>query len=1527
MIVQVFFRDILKEFYFQNILDGRHVLNIYSHETDLKDDIEIIIDVNNGIRHINEKNITIVDNGDGEEDIAIIKNDRLLLAKIKNINENIGILLFESNKGVTDFNKYIVDSNYIDIGKNGKIEYNIKNNIKRFFALSYEDSKVYVIPYINRIYHSGKLLREKSRIRFGDTISYNKLKLVYLGNVIALNNPDGYVVCSLDTYKYEETGYVKSSVLDNATEGDKKLFTRSPRITHKPIDEARDIDPPTAKKEPKEKPLIYTIGSSLTMSLAMIVNVVYMIRASSSGRSPIPSALMAFSMLMGATLWPILTRRYNKSQAEKEEAKRIEKYKAYIDSVDKELEENANYNRQIYEELYPSLESLVRCALKKDRALWNHTPSEEGFLDVRIGRGARKFAVDINIQKERFSLEDDPLKKYASVIQQKYKYLHNVPVSVDLNDTDILGIIGERSRQLDLIKLIITRLSVTHCYDEVKFAVIFNRKEYDLWEFTKWLPHCWSDNKSIRYIADNRDGAYYVMSHLREIYNDRLETIGDKNVNYLPHYVVFITDYSLVSGDTNIQSFIENSDGLGFTFVLGYDTLGRLPNNCQNIIQLSSEECTIYNKADNSGKMLSFVPDISEGTDVRKIAEALASVKISKISEETQVPERLSFFGLYKAKNIEDLVIERRWKESQSYKSLEAPIGMGSNDEVFALNIHEKYHGPHGLIAGTTGSGKSEFIQSLILSMAINYHPYDVSFVLIDYKGGGMANAFTKLPHVSGTITNLEGNQIKRSLISLKSELKRRQAIFKEYHVNHIDSYQIKYKRGLASEPLPHLVIVSDEFAELKSQEPEFMNELISTARIGRSLGVHLILATQKPSGVVNDQIWSNTRFRICLKVADRTDSKEMLKRDEAATITLPGRCYVQVGNDEIFKLIQSGYSGEKYVRNGSNIADSSNLSITCIDLQGSELYKSNQKANDIDTEETQLSAIVDYIDKYSTRQGIVPLKLWLPPLPKELYLENLDKRVGGFNGNCWEPGMDWIDPIIGLYDEPENQKQNVLDVNFGQNGHFILYGAPGTGKTTFLQTLIYALAQRYSPELVNMYVLDFGSRSLSYCKFLPHVADVMFSDDEDKIKKLFSRINIELGLRKKALAEYGVGNLLSYMQASNNKLPAIILIIDNFAAFIELYQSYENELIKLSREGGNYGIYLVITSASVNAVKRRIAENIKMVYTLQLNDVYDYASIIGRTEGVYPENVKGRGLVRIGSVLEFHTALAVKEVNEAERVKLIKEKFNKMADCWNGPVPKPLPIMPEDMSIDSVVLRDEYVDAIENGKIPVGYEIENVELAVIDPCEIPVFNVYGEGASGKTNFLSCIIKANKYRDIWLIDNSEGSIKKICSENDIAAYSGSPDDLSEFIGAFVKELLNRHNEYKAYCDNGGDMPKNEFIKKYKELILIIDDFDSFFTNISDIDLAYFKRALQESGDLGVTVFVALNINLISKYKTQSRQIFDSKNGIVLGAIDKLSIYNISVSYGVKKNYTVEAGKGFLVNGNKYLIIKVPSVFS
>ena len=1529
MFVQIFINDIVKtNFFSDNIKDGRHKLQLYSSETGLDEDIEFYIDINNDIKRLTGKSIEVIKNeSDGSGDV--VEYNKKIVFKEKNAGIKMALLVYSSDPGTTEFKKYIAKDD-VKVGKNGDVEYNTDNGIERFFDLVYENGKAYVIPYINRIFLNEKNISKKTRIRFGGCVSYNKFKFIYFGHMIAVNDPEGQVSCSLEEFKYDElTAEVRTDAhVDYRVQ---EYFTRSPRIVHKLICEDIEIDPPTSMNKGKDKPLIYTVGPSLTMSLGMVLCIILMARANSSGRSMLPSAVMAGTMLAGAVLWPILSRKYTDKQRTEEEQIRNEKYRAYVDELDLRLNEKDEYNRNVYDELYPSIETLAKNTLQKNNMLWNHSSSEEGFLDVRIGKGTRESTINVMVQKERFTIEDDPLRKYASVIQQNHKYLADVPVSVNLNKMNVLGIVGSESMRVDMIKLILLRLSITHSYDEVKFAILHKEKERDIFEFAKWLPHCWSAGKKNRYLSDSRNSVNAVLSKIRDIYSERQEMEDEKKAKTIPHFVVFITSHELVRGNTFMLEFIENAKGCGVTFVLGYDNIGHLPGTCNNIIQLSGKTCTIYDKLDGTGKMLEFVPDISEGTDSVRVASILSSVKISEATEETSVPDRLSFMEMYRAKNIDDLIIERRWKESQPQKSLEAPIGVGANNEMFSLDIRS--HGPHGLIAGTTGSGKSEFIQSYILSMAINYHPYDVGFVLIDYKGGGMANCFADLPHVMATITNLDGVQIKRSILSIESELKRREALFNEAGVKKLGEYQAKYKKGLVSKPLPRLILISDEFAELKMQEPEFMEKIIQIAHIGRSLGVNLILATQKPSGVVNDQIWANTNFRVCLKVADRADSREMLKRDEAAYITNPGRCYVQVGNNEVFKLIQSGYSGAPYFEDGSG-DDSVSSEVEFIDLQGEEVYSlSNKKENDSREEEheTQLSAIVKRMKKLAESEGLERIRLWIDPLKNVIMLSPLEDRAGGFNGKEWVPCLDWLEPRIGMYDEPEKQRQDVLEANLGKYGHLLLYGAPGTGKTTFIQTLVYSMAKRYSPDCFHMYIMDFSSRSMGYFKLLPHVGDVVMHGDDEKIKQLFVLFKEELRRRKNRFSEYGVTNIISYMQASKEVLPACIMVIDGYAAFKEDYSDFEADIEYIAREGANSGIWLVITTTAIRDIRSKISESIELRFTLQLREVYDYISVLGkdkdRTNPV-PESVAGRGLCKRGVTLEFQTALACDESNDAERARKLREEFALMAECWKGKKVKPIPIIPDDMLLSSVSKLPEYAECIEKGLAPLGYDRDNVSVIGLDFERMPLFRIMGEQGTGRKNLAASILELCGNSEKWLVDDEFGTVKKRVSI-ELTKYS-SAEEADAFARDFINEIVRRNKAYLAYKENGGTDSEFVFAKReFKKIVMVIADFDKFFTDISNQTAVHMSEMYLAAGGRNVYIILVCDNISYSKFKTQryTKNAFDVMDGAYMGRLDNVSVVFPScvIPLDARRKDIYSRGTGCIVSGTEYRRIITPLV--
>ena len=702
-----------------------------------------------------------------------------------------------------------------------------------------------------------------------------------------------------------------------------------------------------------------------------------------------------------------------------------------------------------------------------------------------------------------------------------------------------------------------------------------------------------------------------------------------------------------------------------------------------------------------------------EDYDKERIARTLAPLNHLQ-NLKSSIPDTVTFMEMYGAETFSDLQVLQKWQQNAPYKSLAVPIGLRGKEDLVYLNLHEKAHGPHGLIAGTTGSGKSETIQSYILSLAVNFHPHDVAFLLIDYKGGGMANLFKNLPHLLGTITNLDGAQSMRALASINAEIHRRERLFREFEVNHINQYQKKFKNGEATEPLPHLFLISDEFAELKVNQPDFIKELVSIARVGRSLGVHLILATQKPSGVVDDQIWSNSRFKLALKVADRTDSMEMLKTPDAAEITQTGRAYLQVGNNEVYELFQSAWSGADYQPDKDEmgiedhtiylINDLGQYEVLNQDLSGLDL------AEDIKEVPTELEAIVSQIQLLTESQQIPPVpQPWLPPLKERMTLQELEPIQPQ---EAWEQKKP-VSVLLGMADIPQAQKQEPVSVNLSKDGHILLYGSPGTGKTTFLQSAAMDLARKFSPKDVTLYLMDFGTNGLAPLGQLPQVADTMLLDQTEKIAKFVRIMERELNRRKKLLSDYGVGTLELYRQASGQEEPAIVILLDSYESMKE--EAYEAELFKLlvriSREGLSIGVHLLVTAGRQSNLRAQFYANFKHQLSLPQNDVGEVRSIVGSTPlAATMEDIKGRALMKRDEVDVIQLALPVAGANDAQVLNNLRQEVASLQEAWTGQRPSAIPMVPEELTEADFYSRASVQAAYEQGLVPLGLDMETVE-------------------------------------------------------------------------------------------------------------------------------------------------------------------------------------------------------------------------
>lgn len=1292
----------------------------------------------------------------------------------------------------------------------------------------------------NGTYLNNSRIDKETKLIPGDVIYIMGLKIIIGNGFLAFNNPDNLVELAPGIFREFEREQMAHRDAEEYEDAEQEYFYRSPRFKRDVETKTFKIDPPPSDQSRDEIPLMMSIGPSMTMGLASLTTGLFAVNnAIQNGNvgSAVPSIVMSLSMLLGTVMWPILTKRYEKKKSIELESKRQFKYNRYLGEIAADVEKELAKQKEIIEENTLTISQCDKIICNVKRELWEREPGQNDFLKLRIGIGDIPADIKYTYQERKFVLEDDNLQNQMLEFCENPKKLEGAPLSVSFYENYFSGVVGNRMDTIAFAKGLLLQMLTYYSYDEFKIVLLIDSKELKEFETIRWIPHVWDDEKRVRLIATNQQELKDVSAYMEQVISQRAGLHDEERVLTLPYYMIFAFDRGLANKADMLKYLYRQRANMNISVITFCDAIKDLPKECTTVMELLGGSSRMFNKRDMTGERITFSPDIYVKNNMEQWNMQLANLQLDILATAYNLPKMMTFLEMYGVGKIEHLNALARWKENDPTVSLEVPIGVDTFGGLFMLDLHEKYHGPHGLVAGMTGSGKSEFIMTYILSLALNFHPNEVAFILIDYKGGGMAKAFENLPHTAGIITNLDGAAVNRSLVSIQSELKRRQAIFVEagnkVGESNVDiyKYQKLYRQKVVTEPLQHLFIISDEFAELKTQQPEFMEQLISAARIGRSLGVHLILATQKPAGVVDDQIWSNSKFKICLKVQDRADSMDMLKRPDAAELSDTGRFYLQVGYNELFELGQSAWAGAPYYPS-DQVQVEKDDTVEVFDNTGKVIKQIKPKKRSlIRNPQKQLDAITDYLRQTADTEGIIVRPLWLEPVPEYIYVDDLERKYN-ITEDAWT-----LNPVIGEYDDPARQRQSILRLPITDNGNAVVYGAAGLGKTTFLIVMMYSLMKHHSPDELNLYIMDFSSESLKVFEAAPHVGDVIVSGDDERITNLFKLLHNELQDRKQLFASYG-GDMRSYIRESGKAVANIVVAINGFASFMEQYDMHEEDIIFLTREGTKYGIYFVVAAVNTNDVRYKILQNFNQHFTLQLNDVTDYATVLGNVGGLYPGKYKGRGLFRNDEVYEFQTAY-ISEKGE-NVIGAIREFCKWLKDTYGEGNIKKIPVLPDKLDVSDLegLLTDR-------NRVPIGIGKDNLEYQYLDMASNTITLIMGLDMDEILPFAKGLVK--------LVGKLEDSRVVVLDPNrrlDVGSnVEYKTSNMEECIDELFELLLYRNNTYK---DNNGVLPDDVV---YDSVIYIMQNYNDIYDELSDENKEAL-RALLEKND------VAYNLHII-----------------------------------------------------------------
>jgi len=1306
-----------------------------------------------------------------------------------------------------------------------------------------------------------------------------------------------------DTDKLQGGGIADSTIHHAPASGVSPVrepFNRPPRIWTLPPQGTVVIPAPPIKAPLPEKPGM----TSILLPLVMI-SVLLGTNVALNPKNFMQQLTFLLPMALFTLMMPMMNlmeiHKKNKA-ARRKWPESDKKYRKVLTGLHTQLTQKKEEQQRIALLTDPDPSCLEERIRERSR-LWERRPEDPDFLSVRVGKGQRPFSATLQIPpldaNDSFLAEVEQFKEDFTSVQ-------DMPRSISLTKVKSLGITGRRQEVAALVRGLVCQIATHHAPSDVRIFCIYPISEKHDWEWMRDLPHTGRLRTATqeRLLAAGQDEAHQLLKNLLEELSQRVSKNAEKNEGEyrqpLPHLVVIIHDDVEVGRHPAITHALKLGERLGISMIYLVAEQQAIPSECQGVLRLSDKGHIIYAAVGFAGEQFKdVIADTVDLQTAHRLALALSPLQQVRDGEDqVNLPANVRLLDLLGLPYTDQLDVERWWGIGEAssdlsprFGHLRVPIGQGANGPIW-LDLTENAHGPHGIIAGTTGSGKSELLQSLIAGLAITHHPHVVNFVLVDFKGGAAFKAFEKIPHTVGMVTDLSGRLTERALVALKSELRRREHILGNANVKKIDEYQAMHAQGKnpeALEPLPHLLIVIDEFAELAKEHPTFMNGLVSVVQKGRSLGVHLILATQKPTGVVNANIWSNLKFRICLRVASVQDSRDMLASAEAALLpsTLPGRAYFQIGS-EIFELFQSART-----------------SMPARVLDETAWESKRDGAGKI----SDLQMLMDALVPYQATLGRELFRPWPDPLPHRVILSDVYRRVGPLaraQSAQYQPPFGWLTFPMGLVDRPVEQLQEPWMLDMARKGgHILVAGASGSGKSVFLRTMITALVKTHSPLQLHLYLIDFGGQALRVFEKMPHVGGIFGEADDQYIRRLLRKLQDIIEERKQFCMTHQIEDFLMYQRRRSEnpdlpELPAVVLVIDKFTEFRQVYDKEMDLLISLARHGSTYGVYLVLTMGRPVGIPMQLMSLIEIRVGLRLVEATDSLILLGKGDAATLDSASpGRGYIRNKILQEVHIALPTLGEDDDEQTRQLDEMVEAYAlavATVNGNSAK-AGFAPAIRLLPELVQADDFLqDALSNTgtaesqALSLHFGIEDFSLrpfALELNADTPHALVGGGSGSGRTGVLhTCLLmlaatEAYRHARVILVDFRRTS-RLLRRLPNVWVYADTEERLVEAIKALKAEMSERLVRLREELERQQDSDDELLECAFSPVLLVIDDYDqlSILTNNPLNDL---REILLQARDLGLHIIVAGTPVDFTRSDLLLRQVRACRMGIVLGS--------------------------------------------
>jgi S-DNA-T family DNA segregation ATPase FtsK/SpoIIIE len=995
----------------------------------------------------------------------------------------------------------------------------------------------------------------------------------------------------------------------------------------------------------------------------------------------------------------------------------------------------------------PGSQECLEAASALTPLLWSRRPDTDSFLKVRLGLARQPSRTVLKLAGGERGASD--LRAEAEFLMTRFRDVPDVPVVGDFRSAGNLGFAVGDGAGVPVAVSTVMQLTALHAPGEMLIVGLTSVQSSARWEWLKWTPHVSESSRMLGAptLASTGPGCQAVVRALEELLSSRRQQTASASTasSEIPRRpvdprqvpaVIVVLEGDAPADRPALVRLAEEGPDVGIHLVWVAPRVDLLPAACRVYVDATGPEATFAAGFVHGGiELTPLDAEATSSVDAERFARGLSPVvdASASIDEAAGLPASVSFVEAagYELAESPDYVVER-WRESGSLPmeaagspgrlgTLRAWVGAAAGESLY-LDLRSQ--GPHALVGGTTGSGKSEFLQTWIVGMATAHSPARVNFLFVDYKGGSAFADCVKLPHTVGLVTDLSPHLVSRALASLNAELRFREHILNRKHAKDLAELE---RRGDPETP-PSLVIVIDEFAALVQEVPAFVDGVINVAQRGRSLGLHLIMATQRPAGVIKDNLRANTNLRVALRMADEADSTDVVGAPTAAMFSpdIPGRALAKLGPGRLTPF-QAGYVGGWTSREPA----APSIAIRALSVGAGTPWPEPPTASVREVTNlgpTDLQRLVATVSEASAAARIPEVrKPWLPELAHVYDLAALPS-----------PRTDDV-LVFAVGDVPERQEQPLVSFLPDRDGSIAVFGTGGSGKSAFLRSIAVAAGITPRGGPCDVYAIDGGGRALSMLETLPHVGSVISVDDEERVERLITFLSKMIAERSKRYADAGAGSITEYRRlASSPEEARILLLVDNFGSFRQNYeignQRILDRLLAIASEGRQAGVHVIVSADRPGAIPSALSASIQRRLVLRMASETDEAMLSVPRGILDPDSPPGRG---IWGETEVQVAVIGGSSNIAQQTDAISRLAEAMTRSGRRPAP-PVARLEEHIPLSGLPVECSGLPTIG---------VEASSLSPIGFVPEGVFLISGPPQSGRTQTVRALVESLRRRD------------------------------------------------------------------------------------------------------------------------------------------------------------------------------------